>query len=74
MSYICGSNLEDESVRLYLERKWKINRDYYIALGNRDPRVWARDAGIMTINQAVENERYLFSENDLKLVCFFRYV
>ena len=72
LSYICGSKLEDESVRLYLERKWKINRDYFIDLGNRDPRVWARDAGIMTINQALENERYSFSADDLKLVCLFR--
>ena len=71
MAYICGCNLENECVHLYLERRWKINRDYLIRLGNRDPRDWAKDAGLMTINQAVESERYLFSENNLKLVCLF---
>ena len=72
MAYICGCNLENGCVRLYLERRWKINHDYLIWLGNRDPRDWAKDAGLMTINQAVESERYLFSENNLKLVCLFQ--
>ena len=71
MAYICGSKLENKDFRLYLERKWKVHRDLLISINNKDPRVWARVAGQSTINEAIEEQRYLVSEHDLKLVLLF---
>ena len=71
MAYICGSKLENKDFRLYLERKWKVHRNALIALNNRDPRVWAKNAGQSTINEALQEQRYTVLEHDLKLVLLF---
>ena len=71
LAYICGSRLDNNDFRLYLERKWKLRRDSLIARNNRDPRVWARDAGQSAINEAIQEQRYQISQHDLKLVLLF---
>ena len=73
MAYIFGAKLENKDLRLYLERKWKVNCDYHLQMENIDPHVWARDAGNITINQEIQCGRFIISENDLKLVLLFRY-
>ena len=72
MAYICGAKLDNKDLRLYLERRWKINRDFLIESNNRDPRFWARDAGQMTIENAISSDRFIVSEHDLKLVLLFK--
>ena len=71
MAYICGSKLENKDFRLYLERKWKVHRNALIDLNNKDPRVWARNAGQSAITEAIHEQRYTVSEHDLKLVLLF---
>ena len=72
LAYICGSKLDNIGLRLFLERRWKINRDTLIDLNNRDSRAWAREGGQMTIQQAISLEHFIVSEDDLKLVLLFR--
>ena len=72
MAYICGSKLDNIGLRLFLERRWKINRDSLIESNNSDPRVWAREAGQTTIQQAISSENFIVNEHDLKLVLLFR--
>ena len=71
MAYICGSRLESKDFRLYLERKWKIHRDSLIARNNFDPRSWAREAGQITINEAIQEQMFQVDEHDMKLVLLF---
>ena len=71
MAYICGSRLESKDFRLYLERKWKIQRDSLIARRNFDPRLWAREAGQTTINEAIQEQMFQVGEHDMKLVLLF---
>ena len=71
MAYICGSRLESKHFRLYLERKWKIHRDSLIARNNFDPRSWAREAGQITINEAIQEQMFQVDEHDMKLVLLF---
>ena len=72
LAYICGARLEEKEIRLFLERRWKINRNSLIELNNKDPRAWAREGGIRTIQDALQCNRFVLSENDLKLVLLFR--
>ena len=72
LAYICGSKLENKEFRLYLERRWKMNRDYFIGLNNREPRVWAREGGIKTIEHALQSNYFTVLNNDLKLVVLFK--
>ena len=72
LAYICGSKLENKEFRLYLERRWKMNRDYFIGLNNKDPRVWAREGGIKTIEHALQSNSFTVLNNDLKLVVLFK--
>ena len=50
----------------------EINRNSLIELNNKDPRAWAREGGIRTIQDALQCNRFVLSENDLKLVLLFR--
>ena len=59
MAYICGSGLENKQFRLHLEQQWKLNQESLILNNNKDPRVWAREAGQKTINNTVQREAFL---------------
>ena len=72
MGYICGAQLESSYLRLYLERRWKVNSDNLISRNNNDPRTWAREAGQTAIEDAISSNNFLISEHDLKLVLLFR--
>ena len=71
MACICSSKLDNFGLLLFLERRWKINRDSLIESNNRDPRAWAREAGLIYVQQAISSGNFIVSECDLKLVLLF---
>ena len=72
MRYICGAQLKISNLRFYLERRWKVNYNNLISRNNNDPRAWTRDAGQMTIEDAISSNNFLIFEHNLKLVLLFR--
>ena len=70
MAYICGFDGDNLSLRLHIERQWKLVRNQMKVNGNNDPRQWAR-AGETVIQSVNNNESFNVTSMDLRLVCHF---
>ena len=70
MAYICGFDGENLSLRLHIEREWKLIRKRMNARGINDPRQWAR-AGESVIQAVNNNPSFNVTSMDLRLVCHF---
>ena len=69
MAYICGFN-NQETLRLYIERKWKEKINYLKRNGINDNRQWARSGN--DIIQNINEDSFNIEKHELRLVLLFK--